>query len=118
MPRPNPIIVGGRALSGARLVELRKQQLEAWRAEQCRQLALFELKDDTRRQRSELRLLQAVEVVPLCDGALAKTAMLKSAQDLPPRRTGFLAASLLPERRRWGQRALLATFRRKNSRRK
>jgi len=31
-----------------RLIELRRQQLEAWRADQCRQLALFELKNDRR----------------------------------------------------------------------
>lgn len=48
MAKPNFIIVDGRALSWARLVELRRQQLEAWRTEQCRQLALFELKDDCR----------------------------------------------------------------------
>jgi hypothetical protein len=29
---------------------LRREQLEIWRAEQCRQLALFELKDDCRPQ--------------------------------------------------------------------
>jgi hypothetical protein len=46
--KPDTIIVDGHALSSARLVELRRQQLEAWRAEQCRQLALFELKDDAR----------------------------------------------------------------------
>jgi hypothetical protein len=34
--------------SWARIVELRKQQLEAWQPEQQRQLALFELKHDTR----------------------------------------------------------------------
>ena len=48
MAKPDTLIVDGRALSWARLVELRRQQLEAWRAEQCRQLALFDLKDDTR----------------------------------------------------------------------
>jgi hypothetical protein len=37
----------GTALIG-RLCELRKQQPEAWRDNQARQLALFELKDDRR----------------------------------------------------------------------
>jgi hypothetical protein len=48
MAKPDTIIVDGRAYSWARLIELRRQQLEIWRAEQCRQLALFELKDDCR----------------------------------------------------------------------
>jgi hypothetical protein len=48
MAKPDTIIVDGHALSWQRLVELRRQQLEAWRAEQCRQLTLFELKQDSR----------------------------------------------------------------------
>jgi hypothetical protein len=48
MAKPDILIVDGRALSWPRLIELRRAQLEAWRAEQCRQLALFELKDDCR----------------------------------------------------------------------
>jgi hypothetical protein len=48
MAKPDTIIVDGHALSWQRLVELRRQQLEAWRAEQCRQLTLFELKQDCR----------------------------------------------------------------------
>lgn len=48
MAKPDTIVVDGRAYSWARLIELRKQQLEAWRAGQCCQLALFELKDDCR----------------------------------------------------------------------
>jgi hypothetical protein len=46
--KPDILIVDGHAFSWQRLVELRRQQLEAWRAEQARQLALFELKDDCR----------------------------------------------------------------------
>lgn len=49
-PKPDTIIIDGHAFSWQRIVELRKQQLEAWRAEQARQLALFELKDDCRPQ--------------------------------------------------------------------
>lgn len=48
MAKPDIIIVDGRAFSWQRLVELRRQQLEAWRAEQNRQFTLFELKDDCR----------------------------------------------------------------------
>lgn len=48
MAKPDTIIVDGHALSWRRIAELRRQQLEAWQAEQARQLALFELKDDCR----------------------------------------------------------------------
>lgn len=48
MSKPDTLNVDGHAFSWQRLVELRRQQLEAWRAEQCRQLTLFELKDDCR----------------------------------------------------------------------
>jgi hypothetical protein len=40
--------VDGHALSWQRLMKLRRQQLEAWKAEEFRQLTLFELKDDCR----------------------------------------------------------------------
>jgi hypothetical protein len=46
--KPDIILVDGHALSWRRLIELRRRQLEAWKAEQCRQLTLFELKDDCR----------------------------------------------------------------------
>lgn len=48
MSKPDTIIIDGQALSWQRLTELRRRQLEAWKADQCRQLALFELKDDRR----------------------------------------------------------------------
>jgi hypothetical protein len=48
MAKPDTIVIDGRAFSWARIIELRKQQLEAWRTGQCRQLALFELKHDAR----------------------------------------------------------------------
>ena len=48
MAKPDILIVDGHAFSWQRLVELRRQQLEAWKAERARQLALFELKDDCR----------------------------------------------------------------------
>jgi hypothetical protein len=46
--KPDTFIIDGRAYSWQALCELRRQQLEAWRAAQPRQLALFELKNDTR----------------------------------------------------------------------
>jgi hypothetical protein len=50
MAKPDTIILDGHAFSWRRISELRRQQLEAWKAEQARQLALFELKDDCRPQ--------------------------------------------------------------------
>ncbi len=48
MSKPDTLIIDGRAHSWQALCDLRRQQLEAWRAAQPRQLALFELKNDTR----------------------------------------------------------------------
>jgi len=48
MARPDIILIGGRAYRWQEIVELRRQQLEAWKTAQPRQLALFELKDDRR----------------------------------------------------------------------
>lgn len=48
MAKPDILIVDGHAFSWQRIVELRKQQLEAWNAEQCRQHALFKLTEDCR----------------------------------------------------------------------
>ena len=48
MSKPDILIVDGHAFSWQRLCELRRQQLEAWKAAQARQPALFELKDDCR----------------------------------------------------------------------
>ncbi len=48
MAKPDTLIIDGPAYSWQALCELRRQQLEAWRAAQPRQLALFELKNDTR----------------------------------------------------------------------
>jgi hypothetical protein len=46
--KPDILIVHGHAFSWQRLLELRRQQLEAWHAEQRRQLTLFELEEDCR----------------------------------------------------------------------
>jgi hypothetical protein len=46
--KPDTILIGGHAYSGQQICDLRRRQLEAWKASQARQLALFELKDDTR----------------------------------------------------------------------
>jgi hypothetical protein len=46
--KPDIFIVDGRAYSWQRLLELRRQQLEAWSASRARQLTLFELRSDRR----------------------------------------------------------------------
>ena len=48
MAKPDTLIVDGHALSWRRIVEIRRQQLEAWKAAQATQPALFELKEDVR----------------------------------------------------------------------
>jgi len=48
MAKPDTIIIDGRAYSWQQLNAVRREQLEAWQATQGRQLALFELKQDTR----------------------------------------------------------------------
>ena len=48
MAKPDTIIVNGHAFSWQQLCELRRQQLEAWKAERGAQPALFELRDDCR----------------------------------------------------------------------
>ena len=48
MAKPDTIVIDGHAVSWQRICELRRQQLEAWKAEQARQLALFEMKEDHR----------------------------------------------------------------------
>jgi hypothetical protein len=48
MFKPDTILIGGHAYSWQEVCELRRRQLEAWKAAQPRQLALFELKDDSR----------------------------------------------------------------------
>jgi hypothetical protein len=48
MPKPDTLIVDGHAFNWQRLCELRRQQLEEWKAAQPSQPALFELKNDCR----------------------------------------------------------------------
>jgi hypothetical protein len=48
MAKPDTLVVDGHALSWQRLCELRRQQLDAWKAAQPSQPPLFELKDDCR----------------------------------------------------------------------
>jgi hypothetical protein len=48
MAKPDTIVINGHGYSWQQLCELRRQQLEAWRAAQHRQLSLFDLKDDCR----------------------------------------------------------------------
>jgi hypothetical protein len=48
MTKPDTVLIGGHAFSWQELCELRRQQLEEWKAAQPRQLALFELREDCR----------------------------------------------------------------------
>ena len=48
MSKPETLVVDGHGFNWQRLCELRRQQLEAWRAEQARQLTLFEMQEDSR----------------------------------------------------------------------
>jgi len=48
MRKPDIIVIEGRAHSWRRILELRSEQIEAWKAAQPRQPALFEMKDDCR----------------------------------------------------------------------
>lgn len=48
MAKPDTIILDGRGYSWQQLCELRRQQLEAWKAAQPPQLTLFELREDCR----------------------------------------------------------------------
>ena len=50
MKRPETIVIDGHAYNWQQLRELRRQQLEAWKAERGEQPALFELRDDCRPQ--------------------------------------------------------------------
>jgi hypothetical protein len=46
--KPDILIVDGHAFSWQRLCELRREQLEAWKAVQLQQPTLFEVKEDCR----------------------------------------------------------------------
>jgi hypothetical protein len=48
MSRPETLVVDGHGFNWQRLCELRRQQLEAWRASEARQLALFAMQEDWR----------------------------------------------------------------------
>ena len=48
MAKPDIIVIDGHGYSWQQLCELRRQQLEAWRAAQSAQPALFEMKHDVR----------------------------------------------------------------------
>ena len=48
MGKPDTLIIDGHAFSWQRLCDLRRQQLEAWKAARSNQPALFEMKDDFR----------------------------------------------------------------------
>ena len=48
MSRPDSIVIDGRAYRWRDIVELRRQQLEAWKAAKPQQPPLFVLKEDCR----------------------------------------------------------------------
>lgn len=48
MKAPDTIVIGGRAYSWRVILETRRQQVEAWKAAQPRQPALFDLRTDCR----------------------------------------------------------------------
>jgi hypothetical protein len=48
MTRPDTVILDGHAYSWQQLCELRRAQLEAWKAAQPKQPTLFELREDCR----------------------------------------------------------------------
>lgn len=48
MKRPDTILIEGRAYSWRAVLEIRRQQIEAWKAAEPQQPALFEVKDDRR----------------------------------------------------------------------
>jgi hypothetical protein len=48
MAKPDVLIVDGHAFSWQRLCDLRRQQMEAGKKSEARQLALFELRTDCR----------------------------------------------------------------------
>jgi hypothetical protein len=48
MTKPDTVILDGHAYSWQQLCELRRAQLEAWKAAQPKQPALFELREDCR----------------------------------------------------------------------
>jgi len=48
MKRPDTIIIEGRAYSWRVILETRRAQIEAWKAAQPQQPALFEIKHDSR----------------------------------------------------------------------
>lgn len=50
MRKPDTIIIDGRAYSWRRILELRRAQIEAWKAARPDQPALFDLKSDRRPQ--------------------------------------------------------------------
>jgi hypothetical protein len=46
--KPETLVVDGHAFNWQRLCELRRQQLETWRASQAQQLTLFAMHEDCR----------------------------------------------------------------------
>ena len=70
MSRPDKIVIDGRAYRWRDIVELRRQQLEAWKAARPEQPALFALKVDSRpaAERSASELDETEEVLGIALG--------------------------------------------------
>ncbi|GLS35744.1 hypothetical protein GCM10010869_13330 [Mesorhizobium tianshanense] len=67
MKRPETIIIGGRAYNRRVILDMRRQQLDAWKAAQPEQPALFALKQDRRpaAERSAARRYQEPSLLVL-----------------------------------------------------
>lgn len=48
MKAPDTIVIDGRAYSWRRILDIRRQRIEAWKAVQPKQPALFDVKEDCR----------------------------------------------------------------------
>jgi hypothetical protein len=71
MPRPYILIVDGHGFNWQQICELRKRQLEAWRASQAQQLTLFEMHEDCRpeAERTSAGRYEAPTMLDLMRGA-------------------------------------------------
>jgi hypothetical protein len=84
MAKPDTIVIDGHGYSWQRISELRRQQLEAWKAEQARQLALFELKDDCRPEAERTAAGRFLEPTLFADMTTRREIAPVHSPDLPP----------------------------------
>jgi hypothetical protein len=71
MAKPETLVVDGRGFNWQRLCELRRQQLDAWRASQAQQLTLFAMREDCRpdSERTSAGRYEAPTMLELMRGA-------------------------------------------------